>query len=115
MKWYYNVLLGLALLSSGCSSQPDELEQKALLLTNGMSKTAVSNLFSGFPVIAAGKGSSMYDPTTLFQTNQPSASWISYSIKPRTNFFSDPLWRELCEIRFDTNDIIIGHDYHKGD
>lgn len=115
MKPFYYFLLILAVLILGCNYRPDELEQKSFHLTNGLNIAGVSNVFSGFPVVASDE-SNLFIPTMatrFFQTNQACMKSLMY--KPKKNPGNDPLWTEWCEIWFDTNGIIIGYRYQIGD
>lgn len=109
MKPYCCILLIVSFVTCGCDDyRPDELERKSFLLTNGLSKAAVSNIFSGFPAETNEKnGFVPPDITKRFQTNQISGSYIMYLPKEE----HAPLWIEWCQIWFDTNGIIIGYWY----
>jgi hypothetical protein len=115
MKPFYSILVIVAFLSVGCDQRPDELEQKSFQLTNGLTITGVSNLFSGFPTVAVDENG-QFTPaktTRCFQTNQPCAKTLMY--KPKKVPGNDPLWFEWCEIWFDTNGVIVAYEYQIGD
>lgn len=102
------VIVGL----SACTKRPNDFEQKTFLLTNGLTKTAVSNIFVGFPVTSyEEEGFVSLDVTKRFQTNETSKGWIMYSQK--RGF--DPLWTEFCWVWFDADGIIIAYKYQLGD
>lgn len=85
------------------------LRRDAERLYPGMTMGDVSGIFSQYAVSSSGTGdvASFQFATRLFQTNTACAFWITYAPKNKGVFSVF----EVCDVFFDTNQIIIGYKY----